>query len=115
MNPGANGNGRREPTRGRPVTRRVFWASSLSLVAVLLYVISALAQAGQASAPDDPSGTAVAAFWLGTACLLGGIVTLVSAYRARRRLRVRLGMEPPPWASRPPRRPEEPPPGGSSR
>lgn len=67
------------PEDSRPVTRRVRWASMWFLGAALLFLVSAMLPAVPAAA--------LVMFGGGVGMLVAGVVSLVSAFRARTRLR----------------------------
>ena len=88
-------NGKREPHRiGRPVTGRASWATTLLLVSVLLFGGAAALQIGR-DAESLVGVPALILLGLAIAFLIAGILTLWSAFRARRRLRESLGLIPP--------------------
>lgn len=88
-------NGQREPRRiATPVTARASWATTLLLASVLLFGGAAALQIGR-DAETLVGAPALVLLGLGLAFLVAGILTLWSAFRARRRLRERLGMLPP--------------------
>lgn len=88
-------NGHREPIgTDRPVTGRASWATTLLLVSVLLFGGAATLQLGR-DAESLVGMPALVLLGLALAFLIAGILTLGSAFRARRRLRERLGLLPP--------------------
>jgi hypothetical protein len=77
--------------KDRPVTGRVRLSTTLLLASVLAFAGAALVQLGRG--PDDLVGwPALVLLGAGAGSLVAGLVTLVSAFRARRRLRERLGL-----------------------
>jgi hypothetical protein len=86
-------NGQREPRPlGRPVSTRASWATTLLLASVLLFGGAASLQLGRDA--ESLVGTpALVLIGLGLAFLVAGVLTLWSAFRARKRLRERLGLK----------------------
>ncbi|MEX2458809.1 MAG: hypothetical protein WD770_07460 [Actinomycetota bacterium] len=72
------------------MTGRASWATTLLLVSVLLFGGAAVLQVGRDA--ESLVGTpALVLLGLAVAFLIAGILTLGAAFRARRRLRERLG------------------------